>query len=85
MFRSEGREEDDVLSLDSFFGKLVHFLVPLEKDAVPVSEVKNTREGSLLAIILNLLDDRVRHGVQCKRLLLDLLSGCQAEKLVSPL
>jgi hypothetical protein len=46
MFRSEGRVEGDVLNLDDPFGKLVNFLVPFEKDAIPVGEVKNTREGS---------------------------------------
>ena len=66
MFRSKGRVEDDFLNVDDPFGKLVHFLVPFEKDAVPVGEVKNTRKGGRLAI---------RY----------LLSGCEAEKLGSPL
>ena len=46
MFRSEGRVEDNVLNVDDPFEKLVHFLVPFKKDAVPVGEVKkNKKDG----------------------------------------
>jgi hypothetical protein len=89
VFCSEGRVEDDVLNVNNPFGKLVHFLVPFKKYAVPVavpaSEVKNTREGGQFAIRFDLPDDQVRHGVWRERTSLDLLSGRQAEKLVSPL
>ena len=85
MFCSKGRVEDDVLNVDDPLEKLVHFLIPFKKYAVPVGEVKNTREGGQFAIRFNLLDDQVRHGVRRERASLDLLSGRQAEKLVSPL
>ncbi len=63
VFCSKGRVEEDVLNIDNPFGKLVHFLVPFKKYALPVGEVKNTREGGQLAICFDLLDDRVQHGV----------------------
>jgi hypothetical protein len=85
VFRSKGRVEDDVLNVDDPFGKLVHFLIPFEKNAAPVGEVKNTRKGGRLAIRLDFLDDRVWHGVRREGSSLDLLSGRKAEKLVSPL
>jgi hypothetical protein len=46
VFRSEGRVEDDVLNVDDPFGTLVHFLVPFEKDAIPVGKVNNTRAST---------------------------------------
>ena len=85
VFRSKGRVEDDVLNVNDLFRKLVHILVPFKKYAVPVGEVKNTREGGRLAIRFDLLDDQVRHGVRHERASIDLLSSRQAEKLVSPL
>ena len=85
MFHSKGRVEVDVLNVDGPFGRLVHFLVLFEKDAVPVGEVKNTRKGGRLAIRFDFLDDRVRHGVRRECSSLDLFSGHEAEKLVSPL
>jgi hypothetical protein len=85
MLRGKGRVEEDVLDFDNSFGELVDFLVPFEEDAIPVGKVENTQEGGRLAICFDLLDDQVRHGIRCERALLDLLSGCQAEKLVSPL
>ena len=81
VFCSKGRVEDDVLNVNNPFGKLVHFLVQFEKYAVPVGEVKNTREGGRFAIRFDLPDDRVRHGARRERASLDLLSGRQAEKL----
>jgi hypothetical protein len=39
VFCSKKRVEDDVLNVKNPFGKLVHFLVPFEKYAVPVGEV----------------------------------------------
>ena len=85
MFHSKGKVEDDVLNLNNPFGKLVHFLFPFKMDAVPVGKVENTQEVDHLATRFDLLDDQVWHGIRCECLSLDLLSGHQAEKLVSPL
>jgi len=85
VFCSEGRIEDNVFNVNDPFGKLIHFLVPFEKYTIPVGKVENTREGGRHAVRFDLLHDRVRHGVWREHASLDLLSGCQAEKLVGPL
>ena len=70
MFRSKGRVEDNIVYVDDSFRRLIHFLVPFEKDAVPVGKVKNTGKGGRLPYALTFLMTKsgMGYGVNARRL-----------------